>query len=174
MGDPVREVFVGLGSNIDPEANLVRARESIAARVGRIVARSRVYRTEAIGRAQADFLNQVIEVEVDAPERVGPRRLLALLLDIEVALGRPAVHETWGPRTIDLDLHAYRRALRDEPGLVVPHPRIVERRFVLEPWADIAPGFVVPGLDATVSELRDGMRDAVGQRVEVVMRKGGQ
>jgi 2-amino-4-hydroxy-6-hydroxymethyldihydropteridine diphosphokinase len=85
--------------------------------------------------------------------QLNPEQLLSELQAIEIALGRPAIHEKWGPRVIDLDLLAFGRERRNEPNLVLPHPGIVERNFVLYPLADIAPDLDVPGL-GRVAELK--------------------
>lgn len=97
---------------------------------------------------QPPFVNAVFSIE---PE-IGPRELLSLLLDIEQKMGRVR-KERWGPRLIDLDLLFYGDAVIGGEGLEVPHPRLHERRFVLAPLAEIAPGFVHPVLKKTVSEL---------------------
>jgi 2-amino-4-hydroxy-6-hydroxymethyldihydropteridine diphosphokinase len=90
---------------------------------------------------QPPFLNGAARLvtELSAPE------LLRVLLDVERQLGRERSGPRFGPRTIDLDLLLYDGVELDEPGLVVPHPRLHERRFVLEPLAELAPGLVVPG-----------------------------
>jgi len=98
---------------------------------------------------QPDFVNGVVGVltQLDAPQ------LLKELQALEIALGRPTEHEKWGPRVIDLDLLIFGRERRAEPTLVLPHPGIVERNFVLYPLADIAPDLDVPGL-GLVAELK--------------------
>ncbi len=89
---------------------------------------------------QPPFLNGAVAVETTR----SPRELLELLLEIERSLGRVR-EERWGPRTIDLDLLLYGDEVVDEPGLRVPHPRLHERRFALEPLADLDPELQVPG-----------------------------
>lgn len=85
---------------------------------------------------------------------LSPRALLEVLLTIEKQLGRVRVPgEKWGPRTIDLDVLLYGDAVIDEPGLTVPHPRMQERRFVLEPLAEIAPDAIHPVLKKSVREM---------------------
>ena len=88
-----------------------------------------------------------------------PRALLDRLLDVERALGRAREGPRWGPRTIDLDLLLFGERTIDEPGLTVPHPRLHERLFVLEPLAELAPDAVVPGL-GSVSELLARLQSA--------------
>jgi 2-amino-4-hydroxy-6-hydroxymethyldihydropteridine diphosphokinase len=115
-----------------------------------MILRSRLYATRPFGPVpQPDFVNAVVGVltQLDA------QTLLAELQKVETALGRPAIHEKWGPRVIDLDLLMHGRERRNDPDLVLPHPGIVERNFVLYPLADIAPDLDVPGL-GQVAELK--------------------
>jgi 2-amino-4-hydroxy-6-hydroxymethyldihydropteridine diphosphokinase len=130
--------YVGLGSNLgDREASIRRAAELIGA--SRL---STILETEPWGlEGQPLFLNAVAELETD----LSPRRLLDHLLDVERRLGRERVGPQWGPRTIDLDLLLYGDETVDEPGLSVPHPFLAERRFVLEPLAELAPSLKIPG-----------------------------
>ena len=110
--------------------------------------------TEPWGYAeQPRFVNAVAELETDEQ----PRALLERLLAIERELGRTREGPRYGPRTIDLDLLLYGDEQLDEPGLVVPHPQLHERAFVLEPLAELAPDLVVPGrgpLKALLSRLQ--------------------
>jgi len=130
--------YVGLGSNLgDREATL---RAAIAALPG-VVAVSELRETDPVGvTEQPAFLNGAVALETD----LSPRELLETLLAVERELGRQR-RERWGPRTIDLDLLVYGSETVDEPGLTVPHPRLHERRFALEPLAEIAPRLVIPG-----------------------------
>jgi 2-amino-4-hydroxy-6-hydroxymethyldihydropteridine diphosphokinase len=129
--------FLGLGSNLgDRLANLQRAVDLLDAVDGVHVFRiSRVYETDPVGPPQPDYLNADVEV---ATVR-SPRELLDAALDAERALGRVR-DERWGPRTVDVDLLTYGDQQIDEPGLVVPHPRMNERAFVLVPLRDLEPG----------------------------------
>ena len=146
--------FVGIGSNLgDRESHLRHALELLAAEDGiEIVAASVLRETEPVGPVeQGPFLNGAIEVATELP----PRELLERLLDIEQRLGRVR-RERFGPRTIDLDLLVYEEEVVDEPGLTLPHPRLHERRFALEPLAELAPGLVLPGrgsVSALLAEL---------------------
>ena len=90
---------------------------------------------------QPRFVNAVAEIETT----LDPRRLLAALLSVERALGRERTGPRFGPRTIDLDLLVYGAESVNEPGLTVPHPRLHERRFALEPLVELDPGLEVPG-----------------------------
>jgi 2-amino-4-hydroxy-6-hydroxymethyldihydropteridine diphosphokinase len=138
----VPRAFVGLGSNLgDRESTLRRALELLGTRT-RVVATSSLRETEPWGlEEQPTFLNAAAELETD----LAPRELLIVLLDVERSLGRSRAGPRWGPRTIDLDLLVYADEEIDEPGLTVPHPHLHERRFVLEPLAELDPGLVVPG-----------------------------
>jgi 2-amino-4-hydroxy-6-hydroxymethyldihydropteridine diphosphokinase len=144
--------YVGLGSNLgDREATLRRAAELIGAQ--RL---STIVETEPWGyENQPRFLNAV--AEIDTP--LAPRPLLTHLLDVERRLGRERVGPKWGPRTIDLDLLVYGDRMVDEPGLQVPHPRLAERLFVLEPLAELAPELEIPG-SGTVRALLAGLQSS--------------
>jgi 2-amino-4-hydroxy-6-hydroxymethyldihydropteridine diphosphokinase len=144
--------YVGLGSNMgDREALIRRAAEAIGAR--RL---SSVRETEPWGyEAQPAFLNAVAELETT----LAPGQLLDHLLDVERRLGRDRVGPKWGPRTIDLDLLLYGDEVVNEPGLHVPHPFLLERLFVLEPLAELAPAQRIPG-NGTVSEALAGLQSA--------------
>ena len=136
--------FVGIGSNLgDREANLRSAIELLTAEDGiEVVAVSEVRETEPVGPVeQGPFLNGVVQVETTLP----PGDLLERLLSVESRLGRVRT-ERWGPRTIDLDLLLYGSERVDEPGLTVPHPRLHERRFALEPLLDLDPALEIPEL----------------------------
>jgi len=135
--------YVGLGANLgERERTLRRALELLDAVAGvEVAAVSELRETEPVGvHDQPRFLNGVARVETT----LGPRELLDALLLVERALGRVR-RERWGPRTVDLDLLVYGDLVVDEPGLTVPHPRLHERRFVLEPLAELAPGLEIPG-----------------------------
>jgi len=145
-----KTAFVGIGSNLgDREDNLRLAVELLSAEDGvEVTAVYEIRETEPVGPVeQGPFLNGAVRLETE----LGPRELLERLLAVEQRLGRVR-EERWGPRTIDLDLLLYGDEVIDERGLTVPHPRLGERRFVLEPLADLAPTLVVPGLGG-VEEL---------------------
>ena len=140
--------YIGLGSNLgDRESLIRRAAELIGA-----IRVSEVRETEPWGYVkQPRFLNAVAEIDTD----LSPRRLLDHLLDVEARLGRERIGPKWGPRTIDLDLLLYGDQIVDEPGLVVPHPRLLEREFVLEPLAELAPAAEVPGVGRVAALLAE-------------------
>ena len=143
--------YVGVGANLgDREPTIRRAIDRLAAAPGvEVVAVSSLRETPPWGPVeQPSFLNGAVEIETD----LGPRVLLELLLEIERSLGRDRSGERFGPRTIDLDLLVAGDRTCDEPGLMLPHPRLHERRFALEPLAELAPDLVVPGR-GSVTEL---------------------
>ena len=136
--------YVGLGSNLgDREHMLWGAIHMLAFNPEvDVAAVSSIRETDPVGLAdQPRFLNAAAAIETE----LGPRALLDLLLSIERELGRTREGPRFGPRTIDLDLLLYGDEVVDEPGLTVPHPRLHERRFVLEPLAEIDPDLGVPG-----------------------------
>ncbi len=143
-------VFLGLGSNLgDREANLARARQLLATRGFGETAASALYETEPVGGPpQGPFLNQTI----GGTKLLPARELLAACLEIEQELGRVRCERN-GPRTLDLDILLYGDLVCEEPGLVVPHPRMHERRFVLAPLVEIGASVRHPVLGATLAEL---------------------
>jgi 2-amino-4-hydroxy-6-hydroxymethyldihydropteridine diphosphokinase len=136
--------FVGLGSNLgDRVATFRRVVEVLGEGPGiEVVAVSTLRETDPVGyEDQPRFLNGAAALEVD----LTPRALLDELLAIERELGRDrSQEERWGPRTIDLDLLLYGEETVDEPGLTVPHPRLAEREFVLEPLYELDPDLTLP------------------------------
>jgi 2-amino-4-hydroxy-6-hydroxymethyldihydropteridine diphosphokinase len=130
--------YVGLGANLGDREGTIRA--AVAALPG-VLAVSSLRETEPVGVTdQPRFLNGVAALETE----LSARDLLETLLAVERRLGRER-RERWGPRTIDLDLLLFGQEAIDEPGLTVPHPRLHERRFALEPLAEIAPDALIPG-----------------------------
>ena len=142
--DPVTRAYVGLGANLgDREAMLRSALEQLGAEPGiDVMAVSKLRDTDPVGITdQPRFLNAAAAVETD----LTARELLDRLLGIERRLGRTREAPRFGPRAIDLDLLLYGDEQIDDPGLEVPHPRLHERLFALEPLADLDPDLVVPG-----------------------------
>jgi 2-amino-4-hydroxy-6-hydroxymethyldihydropteridine diphosphokinase len=136
--------YVGLGGNLgDREETLRRAVALIAAVEGvDLLAVSELRETDPVGVVdQPRFLNGALKAET----MLSPEALLDALLGIERELGRTRGTERWGPRTVDLDLLLYDDEIVDEPGLQVPHPHVHERRFVLEPLAELDPDLEIPG-----------------------------
>jgi 2-amino-4-hydroxy-6-hydroxymethyldihydropteridine diphosphokinase len=140
----VTRAYVGLGGNLGPrEVTLLRAVALLAETEGVDVLQvSQLRETEPFGVVdQPAYLNGAVAIDTT----LTPHELLGRLLEIERELGR--VRDVrWGPRTIDLDLLVYGDRSVDEPGLHVPHPRLAERRFALEPLAELDPALDIPGL----------------------------
>ena len=144
--------YVGLGANLgDRERTLRAAVDALAAEEEiEAVAVSTLRETEPVGVGeQPRFLNGVAAFETT----LGPRQLPNRLLAVEPRFGRVRGPGGHGPRTLDLDLLLFGDEEIEEPGLTVPHPRLHERRFVLEPLGEVAPGLVVPGRGSVESLL---------------------
>jgi 2-amino-4-hydroxy-6-hydroxymethyldihydropteridine diphosphokinase len=136
--------YVGLGANLgDREGSIRRAVELLSQEPAiEVVAVSTLRETDPVGYLdQPRFLNGAAAVETE----LAPRELLDRLLAVERAIGRTRGGPRFGPRTIDLDLLVYGDEIVSEPGLRVPHPRLRERSFALEPLAELDPDLVVPG-----------------------------
>ena len=142
-------VYLALGSNLDDRlANLKQAIASLPPQM-EVKARSRVYETPPWGHAdQPMFLNQAVK----ARTYVEPEPLLKHLKRLEVALGRKETFQ-YGPRLIDMDILFYDDLVMDTPPLVIPHPHLHERGFVLLPMMDIAPDLVHPILKKSIREM---------------------
>ena len=135
-------VFLGLGSNLgDPKANLCEAVERLSAHPDvRLQRLASLYLTAPIGYTdQPDFINSAAVVETD----LDPIDLQALTKGIENEMGRTR-NFRWGPRVIDIDILLYDAVVVDEPDLTIPHPSIMERAFVMEPLAEVAPDLILP------------------------------
>ncbi len=146
-------VYLSLGSNLgDREANLQAALQRLAT-LGEVVAVSSIYETEPVDFArQPWFLNCAVAL---ATEKM-PKQLLAGLQAIEKQMGRQRTQPK-GPRVIDLDILLFGNSIVDTAGLTIPHPALHQRRFVLEPLAEIAPEQRHPVFKRTVRELRDAL-----------------
>jgi 2-amino-4-hydroxy-6-hydroxymethyldihydropteridine diphosphokinase len=148
-------VFLSLGSNVGrrPE-NLRLALKLIGGEPGiRVIRASRLYSTSPVGyTAQRKFINGVLELRT----RLGPRALLGRLERIEERMGKSTPFRN-GPRRIDIDVVLYGQRQVLESGLIVPHPRMHGRRFVLEPLAEIAARAIHPGLRRTVARILAGL-----------------
>ena len=145
--------YLGLGANLgDREGALRAAVAALEATDGvRVAAVSSFRETDPVGYLdQPRFLNGAVAVDTT----LGPRQLLAAVLAVERSLGRTREGPRFGPRTIDIDLLLYGDASVDEPGLTVPHPRLHERAFALEPLAELDPSLVVPGQGPLETLLR--------------------
>ena len=146
---------MGLGSNLgDRSQNIVTALDLIAESTLPVAA-SPLYETEPVGFLdQPRFLNAVCAIETS----LAPRAVLELLTSIERSLGRKPA-KRWRPRMIDLDILAMGSTTVHEDDLRIPHPRLTERLFVCQPFADLAPDFVLPGQRSTMVTLRDSLKD---------------
>lgn len=145
---------IALGSNLEPRLlNLQAARRRIFGlhRTSAPIPCSKVYETSPVDcpEGSGPFLNAVLEITTD----LAPLELLRRLQQIEQDLGRPAEHARNAPRPIDLDILYCDRLVLDAPPLTLPHPRLAERRFVLQPLADIQPELLLPGNDRTIREM---------------------
>jgi 2-amino-4-hydroxy-6-hydroxymethyldihydropteridine diphosphokinase len=138
---PSLRAYLGLGSNVgDRERMLTFAADLLAGPDVRLIARSHIYESPPWGKTdQRSFLNQVLEVETTMPAT----SLLDRCRDVEQALGRVRI-ERWGPRTIDVDILLYDDAVIQTPDLIVPHPEMRRRAFVLVPLAELAPALRLP------------------------------
>ena len=143
-------LILHLGSNMGRrEAHLAAAREAVSGQIGPILSTSPIFETAAWGQPdQASFLNQALWVETSLP----PQDALEAVLRIERAMGRVRQYK-WGPRLIDIDLIFYDDLILESPTLIIPHPWMQNRRFVLAPLAELIPAWVHPVFQKTVAEL---------------------
>jgi len=146
-------VYLSLGSNVgDREAQLRDALARLGA-AGRVVALSSVYETEPVElTGQPWFLNCAVALETEK----SPEELMTAILDIEQEMGRRRVLRK-GPRSIDIDILLFGGTIMDSTELTIPHPAMHQRRFVLEPLAEIAPELQHPVLKKTIRELLDAL-----------------
>jgi 2-amino-4-hydroxy-6-hydroxymethyldihydropteridine diphosphokinase len=157
-------VYLSLGSNLgDREANLRAAIEKLR-ELGKIVAVSSFYETEPVEvTAQPWFLNCAVKFDTEKM----PRQLISAILAIEQSMGRQRKQQK-GPRTIDIDILFFGSSIIDIPSLTVPHPHLHERRFVLEPLAEIAPDVRHPIFKRSIRELRGAL--PAGQTARKLVR----
>lgn len=152
--------FLSLGSNLgDRLKNLQQAVAviNLLAAVPFTIKTSKVYETAAWGKTdQPAFLNAVMSLQTS----LSPHQLLNKILEAEQLMGRVR-DEKWGPRTIDIDILYYNNDIMQHDALVVPHPEIAQRRFVLQPLCDLAPDFMHPVLHQTSRQLLDNCADVL-------------
>jgi len=150
----VTVVHLGLGANVGDRAGTLAAARDALADIGRLSAASSLYETAPWGRTdQPPFLNACCALETD----LAPLALRQATAALETRLGRRR-RARWGPRELDVDLLLYGRWIVRAEGLVVPHPRLLERAFTLVPLAEIAPEAAVPGAGVTVGEALRRLR----------------
>lgn len=155
-------IFVGLGSNLDsPQQQVSRAIEELdAMKSTDLIACSSLYRSSPVGpQDQDDFVNAVAMLET----RLSAHELLDALQEIENHHGRRRV-QRWGPRTLDLDILCFGDNSIATKRLTVPHPEIANRTFVLKPWAEIEPDWLIPGL-GSVTDLLANCREAMPEKL---------
>jgi 2-amino-4-hydroxy-6-hydroxymethyldihydropteridine diphosphokinase len=147
----LKTAYLSLGSNVgDRNLNLRDAISRLEAR-GRVVAVSSFYETEPVEFvSQAWFLNCAVALQTEN----NPQELMEAVLEIEREMGRERIQKK-GPRNIDIDILLFGNAVVNSPGLTIPHPSMEQRRFVLEPLAEIAPDARHPVLHKTIRQLRD-------------------
>lgn len=162
----MKQVMIAMGSNIEPKLSYLSKAIEMMNQLDYLTVnkQSTVYQTVPKGyNDQDDFYNMVIEVSVETT----PSHLIQDLLQIELDLKRER-HVKNGPRTIDLDILLMDDQTSKIEELIVPHPRMQERAFVLVPLSEIAPDFVVPQLNQTVAELKDALPEAELKDVESI------
>lgn len=152
----MNKLFLITGGNIgDRKRNLETAANLIEKRVGKIIIRSKIYETEAWGITdQTSFYNQVLVLE----SKFSPRQVLDTILKIEEEMGRKRTVKN-AARVIDIDILFFNDAIVNEQNLIIPHPEIGNRRFVLSPLNEIAPQMVHPGLKKSMKQLLSETKD---------------
>jgi len=152
-------VHIATGSNLGTRIDHLDRADAELGRLGRVLRISPTYETAAVGMAPGtpDFLNRVVEVELDPAWADNPEGTMQVLLDIEREMGRTRVAGAVQSRPIDLDIVLWGVRILDLPGLLVPHPRMLGRRFVLRPLADLVPDAPVPGTDRSVLDHLRGL-----------------
>ncbi len=151
------DVYLILGSNLgDRMKNLRKATGLISENVGEIIKRSSVYETEPWGfNHRLNFLNQVLKVITD----LKPEQVLEVLIEIEELSGRKRNNNIYAARVIDIDILFYNNNIIKSDKLIIPHPKIRERMFVLVPMAELQPDFVHPEFKVEINQLKNECMD---------------
>jgi len=159
LDERLKRIYLALGSNLgNRKKNIEQSTMELEAELGKVLQKSLLYQTTAWGNNElSPFLNRVISLETS----LNPETALKKCLSIEKKLGRVRTKNTHGyqNRLIDIDLLFYESKVIQSPNLILPHPFIAERRFVLRPLCDIAADFIHPTLKKTSRELLDSCKD---------------
>lgn len=155
-------IFLLTGSNLGNRLEFLQtAKTELQNRVGKLFRESSIYETAAWGKTdQADFLNQILELETELP----PLEVLKINQEIEKEAGRNR-KEKWGARQLDIDILFYEDKILETPELTIPHPQLHNRRFTLMPLAEIAPDLIHPVFKKTVAELLKNCPDELEAKI---------
>ncbi len=164
----MKTVYLGLGSNIGDRGEMLQSAIDRLHAPDLVIERlSPVYETEPVGfTQQRQFWNMVVEARTD----LFPMMLLSRIHKVEAGLGRKRTGPANGPRTLDIDILLYGAFTVNSGKLEIPHPRLHERRFVLQPLADLAPDLRHPKLRKTVHELLAGIEGQKARRLDISLR----
>ena len=149
-------VFLSLGTNIGDRLHnlekvyfLIEMEEKI-----NIISKSKIYETSPVENLNQEyFLNQIIKIDTD----IEPLQLLNLIKNIENKMGRIKLKKKYMPRIIDIDILAYDKLILNSNQLSIPHPKIKSRKFILKPWSDIDPNYILSNSKSTIKELLDSL-----------------
>jgi dihydroneopterin aldolase/2-amino-4-hydroxy-6-hydroxymethyldihydropteridine diphosphokinase len=153
----IMEVFLGIGANLgNRENNLKEAVARVEEYIGKVTAFSSIYETEAWGfQTEDEFLNMVLKVET----KLKPSGLLGRILMIESLLGRIRITKQYSSRVIDIDILFYGNKKINDVELIIPHPRLHERKFILVPLCEIAPDLIHPVMNKSIAALLKSCKD---------------
>lgn len=156
IDDKVNKIFLHLGTNEEDRLkNLKDGIKEIDLKIGKVIRESNIYETEPWGLSDQNmFLNAVIELKSE----LTPEKLLVAIKQIESDLGRK-ITKKWGPRKIDIDILCYNDLTINTKELVIPHPQIQNRNFVLIPLMELEPDLILPGYENSIEELYEMSRD---------------
>ncbi len=151
------EVYLLIGGNIGDRFKLLeQAKRAISKKIGEIKNESSIYETAPWGfKAEQSFLNQVVKIST----KLSPQKILKFCFEIEDGLGRERKSNQYESRTMDIDILFYNDEIVNEPGLIIPHPKLHLRRFTLVPLTEIEPGFVHPVFKKTSAVLLENCND---------------